>query len=117
MFRVFFFCVDKTKCTVTNHVPAYWQGQKARQITRTYVEVVKYETDFLNAVQAAVSKQVEEFLPNVLSVSESWKEDLRDYQEILRRLEEAEEFSCQLEELREITERLTSIKCKTEERR
>ena len=109
------FNVEQTKCTVTDCVPAYFPGQTARQITRIYIEVVKYETDFLNAVRTKIFEQSESFVSNVNSVSDSWRFDLQNYMEIVWRLEETEELSRRLEKLCSITKRLTSIDCKLDE--
>ena len=107
--------MDK-KCTVTNYVPAYWEGQEARQITRTYIEVVKYEEEYkTNFISAVQDKLIRNFMSSVCTFSEWWQKDLSEYWEIINSLESAEEFSQRMEELQKITERLTSIDCKLDE--
>ena len=107
--------VADRKCTVTNYVPSYYSN-KVRQVTRTYIEVVKYEqeykTEFIGAVQ---DKLIENFALNVHTFSEWWQKDLNEYWEIINSLETAEEFLQRLKELRGITKRLTSIDCKLDE--
>lgn len=109
------FDVEQTKCTVTNNVPAYFPRQTARKIIRTYVEVVEYEKKFLNAVKENIPEQSAIFLSNVNAILDAWGKDLENYQQILNRLEKAEEFLRLIKELCGITKRLTSIDCKLNE--
>ena len=109
------FDAERTKCTVTNDVPAYFPGQTARKVIRTYVEVVEYEKKFLNAVKKGIAEQSATFLSNVNAILDAWVKDLENYQRVLNRLEKAEEFLRLIEELCGITKRLTSIDCKLSE--
>ena len=110
------FDVPDTKCTVTDYVPAYWEGQEARQITRTYIDVVEYEQEYRSKfISAMKDKLVINFMSNVSKFFFCWEKDLDEYREIIKSLESAEEFSQRMEELRKITERLTSIDCKLNE--
>ena len=107
-----YFNVTQKKCVVIENIPSYWPGQEARKIVRTYIEVVKYEEEFLKEVQAKFSKQIDNYQESQISSIEYWRDDLKNYAQIINILETAKYFSERIKELREITEHLTSIDCR-----
>lgn len=101
--------VTPIKIKEIHRVPDYFGSNAEREIERTYIEVVKYESAIVNETVNQIIENFKLWKEDKFKLLEKWQENLKKYQELIEDIIKIEKFREYVEDLNSRTKNLTSI--------